>query len=135
MLILILDRNAGTPVYRQVVDQVRFQASSGVLAAGTELPSTRALAKEHGVNPMTVSKAYGELERLGVLERRLGRSHVVAARSASDAGRDRRAEFKRALAPAVQAALQLGIAPDQAVEMFRSMLFEGTGRAAKTQAR
>lgn len=122
MVFLLLDRHAGTPVYRQIVDQVRFQVASGVLPVGQELPSTRALASEHGVNPMTVSKAYAELERERVLERRPGRPHVVAERPEEEAQRDRMEELARSLEPAVQAARQLGIDEGEAALLFARLL-------------
>lgn len=121
-MLLLLDRNSGTPVYRQIVDQIRFQAASGVLAAGSELPSTRALGSAHGVNPMTVSKAYAELERLGVVERRPGRPHVVAARPAAEDAADREAQLERRLEPAVRAARQLGLTDDEALAVFARLL-------------
>lgn len=121
-ILLLLDRHAGTPVYRQIVDQVRFQVASGVLEAGLELPSTRGLAAEHGLNPMTVSKAYAELEREGVLERRPGLPHVVAARPAADSEADREEELARALEPAVKAAKQLGIAPERCAALLARLL-------------
>lgn len=125
-ILLILDRHTGSPVYRQIVDQVRFQVASGVLGAGVELPSTRGLAAAHGLNPMTVSKAYAELEREGVLERRPGLPHVVAARAAGEVLRDREQELGRALEPAVAAARQLGLAPEQAVALFARLLDEAS---------
>ncbi|MFR1109985.1 MAG: GntR family transcriptional regulator [Anaerotruncus colihominis] len=39
----------------------------GALAPGEQLPSVRALARDLGINPNTVQKAYQELERRGVL--------------------------------------------------------------------
>ncbi|MCP3919301.1 MAG: GntR family transcriptional regulator [bacterium] len=122
-LLLLLDRHAGTPVYRQIVDQVRFQAASGVLKPGQELPSTRALAGAHGLNPMTVSKAYAELEREGVLARRPGLPHVVADRPGSEI-EDREAELARALETAVAAARQLGIEPERAAALFQRLLHD-----------
>jgi len=122
-ILLLLDRHAGSPVYRQIVDQVRFQAASGVLKAGQELPSTRALAAAHGLNPMTVSKAYTELEREGVLMRRPGLPHVVADRPGNEA-EDREAELVRALETAVAAARQLGIEPERAATLFQRLLHE-----------
>jgi len=122
MVLLVLDRNSGTPVYRQIVDQVRFQVASGVLGAGRELPSTRALAASHGVNPMTVSKAYAELERQAVLERRPGRPHVVAARPEQEEHRDRLAELERVLEASVQAARQLGVPDEEACALFARLL-------------
>lgn len=122
MVLLLLDRNSGTPVYRQIVDQIRYQAATFVLKQGQELPSTRALAAEQGVNPMTVSKAYAELERDGVLLRRPGRPHVVATRPQEEVTLARTEELARALEPAVQAACQLEIDPGVATDLFARLL-------------
>ena len=123
-MLLHLDRHSGVPVYRQIQDQVRFLVASGVLGAGAELPSTRALAGELGLNPMTVSKAYALLERDGVVERRPGLALVVRARPERDLEATRRAELRGALLPAVRAADKLGLAVDAAVEEYRSLLEE-----------
>ena len=50
-----------------------------MLAAGEEIPSTRALSLKLGVNPMTVSKAYGLLEEERLIEHRPGLPLVVRA--------------------------------------------------------
>ena len=49
-----VDANSGVPVFRQLVDQFRLHIASGLLAPGEEIPSTRALSQELGLNPMTV---------------------------------------------------------------------------------
>ena len=67
------------PIYRQVVEQVRRFVAAGQLRVGEGLPSVREMAEHHAVNPMTVSRAYSQLEAEGVLERRRGVGMVVAA--------------------------------------------------------
>lgn len=62
-----LKPTSGTPIYRQLVDQVHQLTASGRLEAGDRLPSVRAIAAELGVNPMTITKAYSLLEKEGVL--------------------------------------------------------------------
>lgn len=69
--------NSGTPIYRQVVDQVVREIDRGRLELGERLPSVRQLAMELGVNPMTVSKAYSMLESEGVVERKRGVGMIV----------------------------------------------------------
>lgn len=71
--------SAAEPIYRQIADQVRRMVAGGQLQAGDALPSVREIAALHAVNPMTVSKAYSQLEAEGVLERLRGRGMVVAA--------------------------------------------------------
>src|SRR5262245_58532368 len=60
----------GAPIYLQIVQQVKYLASSGRLAPGEELPPIRALAERLLINPNTVARAYRELERLGVVVKR-----------------------------------------------------------------
>ena len=71
--------SAPEPIYRQIADQVRRLAAGGQLAAGNVLPSVREVASVHAINPMTVSKAYSQLEAEGVLERLRGKGMAIAA--------------------------------------------------------
>ena len=67
-MIFQLDFKSGTPVYLQLVDQIRHAAASGGLRAGESLPSIRPLAEELRVNRNTIAKAYAELENQGIIE-------------------------------------------------------------------
>jgi GntR family transcriptional regulator len=69
---------AGTPIYRQIVDQVRLAVATGVLAPGQVMPSVRSLAERLVINANTVVKAYADLVRDGVLESRQGMGFFVA---------------------------------------------------------
>jgi GntR family transcriptional regulator len=69
---------AGTPIYRQIVDQVRLAVATGELPAGWAMPSVRSLAERLLINPNTVAKAYGEMVRDGVLESQQGLGVFVA---------------------------------------------------------
>jgi GntR family transcriptional regulator len=77
--VFTLDPHSGTPIYRQLMDQVRWMVASSQLQPGDELPSVRELAVEHAVNAMTVSKAYTLLEAEGVLTRQRGKPMTVSA--------------------------------------------------------
>ncbi|OFX88835.1 MAG: GntR family transcriptional regulator [Bacteroidetes bacterium GWF2_33_16] len=72
MIHFILDPKAGTPFYRQIIDQIKFGIASGNLKIGEQLPTVRALAVELKVNLNTVAKAYKELEIQQVLETQQG---------------------------------------------------------------
>jgi GntR family transcriptional regulator len=67
-MIFQIDFKSGTPVYLQLVDQIRHAAASGGLRTGEPLPSIRPLAEELRVNRNTIAKAYAELENQGVIE-------------------------------------------------------------------
>ncbi len=125
-MLIVVDPQSGVPVYRQLMDQINFHVASGLLKAGDELPSTRALSSELGVNPMTISKAYGLLEQNRVVERRPGRPLVVrAARPAQVRGK-RLDQFRSSLTSTVTRARQLGISTEEAIDLFREMLEQAT---------
>ena len=125
-MLIVVDPSSGVPVFRQVMDQVRFHIASGLLKPGDELPPTRALSAELGVNPMTISKAYNLLERDGILERRPGRPLVVAALEPRELDGQKRDRLRARLADAVRAAMQLGIDPDEATRIFRDLFDNDT---------
>src|ERR1051325_864378 len=72
-----IDFRAGKPVYRQLMDQIRYAAAPGAWRPGEPLPSIRALAEELRVNRNTIAKAYAELESQGVIETRAGKGCFV----------------------------------------------------------
>jgi GntR family transcriptional regulator len=72
MVVFTLDYSSGVPIYRQIIDQIRFGIVSGQLKLGEQLPTVRALAVELKVNLNTVSKAYKELEIKEILETQQG---------------------------------------------------------------
>lgn len=62
-----IDLESETPIFAQLIEQVKSGVALGSLKTGTSLPAIRTLAKELGINPNTVSKAYKLLERDGVI--------------------------------------------------------------------
>jgi DNA-binding GntR family transcriptional regulator len=66
-----------SPVYQQLVDQLRLLVSTGELPPGSRVPSARHLAANLGVNRNTALRAYMVLAREGVFEGRRGGGTVV----------------------------------------------------------
>jgi DNA-binding transcriptional regulator YhcF (GntR family) len=56
-----------TPIYLQLMDEIKGQIAAGQLAPGEKINSIRELAASHVVNPNTVQRALLELERDGLL--------------------------------------------------------------------
>ncbi len=75
---LPLDFNSGVPIYRQIVNTVRYYIATGRLLAGEQVPSIRELCAKLRVNPATVNRAFRELEASGYLETRRGLGTFVA---------------------------------------------------------
>jgi DNA-binding transcriptional regulator YhcF (GntR family) len=121
----ILDPHSSVPIYQQLVAQVRRLVAGGQLAPGTELPSVREMAHEHTVHPMTISKAYSQLESEGILERRRGRPMAVAARSKSHSSlANRLKQLDPQLEQLALSARQLELSTEEVIEQFRKKLGE-----------
>ncbi len=75
--------NNDTPIYLQIVEEIKLQIAKGQLKAGEQIPSVRDLAVTAGVNPNTMQKALAELEREGVLYSQRTSGRFVADSSES----------------------------------------------------
>jgi len=77
-LSVFVDRSRPTAIQRQIEDQLRDAIRRGAIAAGSTLPSTRALAEDLTVSRGVVVRAYGQLAAEGYLDLRQGASPSVA---------------------------------------------------------
>ena len=68
----------GVPIYRQIINQIKYLVASGLLQPGEELPPIRTLALQLKVTPNTIVKAYDELESSGVIHGRRGAGTFVS---------------------------------------------------------
>jgi GntR family transcriptional regulator len=89
MINFILDPKAGTPFYRQIIDQIRFGIASGKLTVGEQLPTVRSLAVELKLNLNTVAKAYKELEIQNILEAYQGTGTFISKSDIALSGKER----------------------------------------------
>lgn len=83
-MFLRVEPSSPVPIYRQIMDQVRFAVASGRLEPETRVPSVRDVAAELQINLQTVAKAYAELVDDGTLEIRRGMGTYVAGRPRRD---------------------------------------------------
>ncbi|NTX63061.1 PLP-dependent aminotransferase family protein [Myxococcus sp. CA051A] len=70
------------PLYRILADALGADIEEGRLAAGTRLPTHRELAEKVGVTVGTVTRAYAEAERRGLIGGEVGRGTFVRHRDA-----------------------------------------------------
>lgn len=76
---LVINPSDDLPIYRQIMRQVMDAIAGGRLASSDRLPSHRELSEQLVIAPLTVKKAYDELEALGYIESQRGRGTFVAA--------------------------------------------------------
>src|ERR1700760_1956472 len=96
-------------LYPQIVAAVKREVGAGRLAAGTALPSFRALAEELLVSVITVKRAYEELEREGIIFRRMGLGTFVAAAGHDLTRAGLRASAEKAITQAILAGREAGM--------------------------
>lgn len=108
-----LDVSAKTPVFEQIVDQIRQRVVTGELPAGTKLPAVRALAADLGVAVNTVAKAYRRLEAEGTVITS-GRNGTVVESLADT----QNTELNDAVQKLIVSARQRGLTKDQTMGMI-----------------
>jgi len=77
---ILINPGDDLPIYRQVMRQIMDAIAGGRLTSGERLPSHRDLSEQLVIAPLTVKKAYDELEMLGYIESQRGRGTFVCAR-------------------------------------------------------
>jgi GntR family transcriptional regulator len=80
MVQLIIQPSDEVPIYRQIMRQIMEAVAGDRLRPGEKLTSHRELAEQLVVAPLTVKKAYDELELLGYVETQRGRGTFVCSR-------------------------------------------------------
>ena len=77
-MILRIEPTSPVPVYAQIVEQVKRAIATGILGNGDSLPSRREVAVNLEINPLTVLKAYKQLESEGLIRIKQGLGCFVA---------------------------------------------------------
>lgn len=109
MIHLEIDPHSGVPVYRQMMDQVKYGVASGALRPSDQLPSVRDMAHTLSVNPTTVVKAYTELQHEGVIELKHGKGAFITAGAPKISEKEREALLRRQSRQLAVEATQLGV--------------------------
>jgi len=123
-----IEPTSSAPIYRQIMDQIRYQIAAGMLKAGDKIPSVRQLAGQLAVNQNTVLKVYNELCREHVLQVDRGNGTIVAEGNATTPMSERKKAVATLLREAAVQAIHLGIPPEQThallEKQYRAILAE-----------
>jgi GntR family transcriptional regulator len=94
------------PVYIRLRDVIADAILEGRFRDGDPLPSVRALAAEHGANPLTVAKAYQSFQDDGLVLVRRGVGMFVAEGASAKLRRQARERFLNDEWPRVRAQIE-----------------------------
>lgn len=115
-----IDLQSRVPLYEQLQEQIIRLSMLGILDENQQLPSVRALAREVGVNPNTVAKAYQQLEQQGIIYTVSGRGSFVSPDVLSLQSL-RQAALQEVL-DAVDKVLSRGVSPQQLLDAICQQL-------------
>ncbi|MBS3984987.1 MAG: GntR family transcriptional regulator [Selenomonadales bacterium] len=119
-----IDQRSATPIYQQLIQQVKEAILRGGLCAGDKMPSVRELAGQLAINPNTIQKAYQELERQGVIESLRGRGTFVCQSVAPTVDAQKQAKVSESLRRVVIEAHYLGLSAEKIMTMVEEHLHD-----------
>jgi GntR family transcriptional regulator len=106
------------PIYRQIIDQVKYQVATGMLKEGDKVESVRQLAAKLAVNQNTILKVYNELCRDNILKIVRGDGTFVSSGKQSISIAERKKALADILRHGAVYAVQLDISLDQAQQLL-----------------
>lgn len=123
------------PIYRQIVNQVKYLIASGQLVAGAELLPIRVLAEQLLVTPNTIVKAYAELEAEGLVHKRRGAGTYVADASSPLTRREQRRILTQRADALLAEASQLNFSFEEVLDLLRNRQAALTKTISKENSR
>ena len=121
---IMINNSLMTPIYEQIVDQVKALIRSGELKENDNLPSVRALAKELKISALTVKKAYDNLEAEGFTVTVHGKGTYVAATNTERLLEEQKKEVETDLEMAIQKGRRCGLS-DEDIRTLFDLIMEG----------
>lgn len=121
---IIINNSSMTPIYEQMVGQIKAQIMSGERKEGDMLPSVRALAKDLRVSALTVKKAYDELEREGFVTTVHGKGTFVTSANQEIMLEEKKKEVEADLEGAIRKGRSCGMSDEEISELFQIIMEE-----------
>ncbi len=119
---IIINNSSMTPIYEQMVSQMKAQIMNGERKEGDSLPSVRALAKDLRVSALTVKKAYDELEREGFVVTVHGKGTFVTSANQELMLEEKKKEVEADLEGAIRKGRSCGMSDEEITELFQIIL-------------
>ncbi len=119
---LIINNSSMTPIYEQIVVQMKNQIISGKLKPDEMLPSVRTLSKDLRISALTVKKAYDALEQEGYIVTVHGKGSFVANINPNLAKEEKQKEVEKLFEQGVRKAVECGMSKDETKELFDLVL-------------
>jgi len=119
-----LDPLNGTPIYRQIIQQIEYAILSGRMKSGDKLPTIRTLAVDLKTNPNTIARAYSELEIRGILETQVGSGTYISDKKPVLEDDSLNRKIKEVLARFIHELHDLGVEDRELIKLIDSYIKE-----------
>lgn len=110
---IMINHNTMTPIYEQLVGQIKTAIVDGELLENEPLPSVRMLAKELKISALTVKKAYDQLEGEGFTRTIHGKGTFVLPVNASLKQEEILLKIQASLEKVITEARMAGVSKDE----------------------
>lgn len=121
-----VDLDGPIAAYRQIENQVQFAIASGRIQAGDMLPSVREMSTALDLNPNTVTKAYRDLELMGLVHMRRGVGVTVTANAVEVCREKMLVMVKKHLTDAVAECVASGLVSAEIHDVVNGVIASGT---------
>ncbi len=121
---LIINNSSMTPIYEQIVSQMKEKIISGQLKPDTMLPSVRTLSKDLRISALTVKKAYDAMEQEGYIVTVHGKGSFVANINPNLAIEEKQKEVEKIFEQGIRLGKECGMSASDMKELFEVVLNE-----------
>lgn len=121
---ILISNNSQTPIYKQIVNQIKDEIMKGNLLAGEQMPSMRNLAKDLKISLITTKHAYEELEKQGLIMTMTGKGTFVSANNTNAMKETRLKEIEQHLEKSAILAKSINLSKDELIEIIEIIFRE-----------
>ena len=113
-----------TPLYIQIMNEIKRRLMSGELKPGDKVPSTRDLANELRVNQNTITKVYQKLEAEGITETRRGMGTYIVGMSNEETASMKNESAQNECKKFLKVMTELGFAEKEIITLLQKLIKE-----------
>lgn len=121
---IIINNASMTPIYEQIVAQIKSMVVDSILLEGAPLPSVRTLAKELKISALTAKKAYDTLEEEGFVVTVHGKGSYISRTNVGLIEEEKKKDVEDLLEKAITDGRGCGMTNEELLELFNIILEE-----------
>lgn len=122
--LISIDSRSSKPIYEQIIDGMKENIMKKILRPNDKVPSVRELASIITANPNTVSRAYKELERQGLIVSIKGKGTYIADDYTQDVDYRKVNKIKEQIKNIIIDMHHMGIDESEFIEIVKEVYLE-----------